>query len=46
MFRLLLGLIAVVVLVVGAGVLWLGTRDMPPPTKQVEKIIPNDRFSR
>ena len=36
-------LILIVVVAVG-GVAFLATWDMPAPSTQVEKIIPNDRF--
>ncbi|MFA7429152.1 MAG: hypothetical protein WCZ23_03235 [Rhodospirillaceae bacterium] len=36
--------ILVLAVIVGGGV-FLATWDMPPPSAQVEKIIPNDRFA-
>ena len=38
------GIVAVLVLLVGAAVLM--TWEVPRPTAQVEKVIPNDRFPR
>ncbi len=39
--------IAVAVLVLlGAGAAFLATWEIPPPSAVVEKVIPNDRFSR
>ncbi len=35
------GIVAVIVL---GGMVVLGTMDVPPPTKTIEKAIPNDRF--
>ena len=43
MFKILALLIVVVV--VGGGV-FLATWEIPAPTQQVEKTIPNDRFPR
>lgn len=37
---------AVVVGVIGLGGGFLLAWDIPPPTKTVEKVIPNDRFPR
>jgi len=39
-------LIVLAVLAVAGGVVLLGTWEVPPPTKTVEKTIPNDRFAR
>ena len=39
-------LIALAVLAVAGGVVLLGTWELPPPTKTVEKTIPNERFAR
>lgn len=36
-------LLALVALIV-AGVVFLASWDMPPPTAVTEKVIPNDRF--
>lgn len=46
MARMLLILIAAVIVVLAGGTAYLATRDMPPPTKRIEKVIPNDRFPR
>ncbi|SOD94692.1 hypothetical protein [Caenispirillum bisanense] len=39
-------LILLVLAVIVAGVGFLATWEMPPPTAQVEKVIGNDRFQR
>lgn len=39
-------LLFLVLLVVVAGVVFLATWDIPPPSSQVEKVIPDERFSR
>ncbi len=45
--RKLTMIIAVAVLVLlGAGVAFLATWEIPPPSAEVEKVIPDDRFSR
>ncbi len=45
--RKLTTIIAVaVVLLLGAGAAFLATWDIPPPSAKVEKVIPDDRFSR
>lgn len=31
---------------IGAGVIFLATWDIPPPSATVEKVIPDDRFPR
>lgn len=46
MARRVLILIAVMAVVLVAGVTYLATRDMPSPNKRIEKVIPNDRFPR
>jgi len=37
-------LIVVFLAVIGGGVMFLATWDMPPPTATTEKVISNDRF--
>lgn len=37
--------ILVLAVIVGGGV-FLATWDMPPPSTQVEKVIPNERFAK
>jgi hypothetical protein len=39
-------LIVIFVVVIAGGVVFLATWDIPAPTHPVEKVIPNDRFSR
>lgn len=39
-------LIALIVVVLVGGVVFLATWDIPAPTQQVEKVIPDDRFPR
>ncbi len=46
MKKLVLALIVLAVLCVVGGVVFLGLWEPPPPTKTVEKTIPNDRFER
>ncbi len=45
-----LGVVAVAVVVViaalAAAALYLGNSDLPPPSKQVEKILPDGRFPK
>lgn len=41
LFVVLLGLLAL-----GAGVLYLGAFPPDPQTRQVQKLLPNDRFQR
>jgi flagellar basal body-associated protein FliL len=36
----------VVVAVLAGGVAFLSTWNIPPPSKQVEKVIPNEKLSR
>lgn len=36
----------VVLLIIGGGVVFLATWDMPPPSKKVEKVLPNDKILR
>jgi len=40
--------VAIVVLLalVVAGAVFLATWDIPPPTRQIEKVLPNERFPR
>ncbi len=45
--RKLTTIIAVAVLaLLGAGAAFLATWEIPPPAAKVEKVIPDDRFSR
>ncbi|MEM7225401.1 MAG: hypothetical protein AAF495_20660 [Pseudomonadota bacterium] len=37
-------LLLLVVLLLGAGGLFIVTWEIPPPTVQVEKVLPDDRF--
>ena len=37
---------AIVVLVIAGGGVILASWQIPAPTKQLEKVIPNDRFAR
>lgn len=45
MKRFLVVVAAVVVLIIAAGVVFLATWDIPPPTAPVEKTIPDDKLS-
>ena len=38
-------LLVLVAAIVGGGV-FLATWDIPPPSKQIEKLIPDDKFPR
>ncbi|HEX7007401.1 MAG TPA: hypothetical protein VF274_09685 [Alphaproteobacteria bacterium] len=44
--KLILAAVGVVFVVVVAGLAYLGTVDLPPPTGTVEKVIPDDRFPK
>ena len=46
MKKFITALVILAVLAVAGGIVFLGTWDLPPPTKTVEKTIPNDRFAR
>ena len=46
LFAALLLVAAVVVVLLGVGVAFLSTWDIPAPTARIEKVIPNDRFAR
>ncbi len=46
MSRLLLIFLAVLVLIVAGGGIFLATWDIPAPTARVEKTIPNDRLGK
>jgi hypothetical protein len=35
-----------ILLIVGGAVAFLATWEMPPPSKKVEKVIPNDKVLR
>jgi len=39
-------LLVVVVIVLVGGAVFLATWDIPAPSRQVEKTLPNDRFPR
>jgi hypothetical protein len=39
-------LAVLILLIIGGAVGFLATWDMPPPTKRVEKVIPNDKILR
>ncbi|MGE0744843.1 MAG: hypothetical protein AB7K86_06325 [Rhodospirillales bacterium] len=43
-FTAMVVVVAVVALL--GGLVFLSMWDIPPPSKQVEKVIPNDRFQR
>ncbi|MBP7064058.1 hypothetical protein [Ferrovibrio sp.] len=46
MSRLLLIFLAVLVLIVAGGGIFLATWNIPAPTARVEKTIPNDRLGK
>ena len=39
-------LLSLVVILVAAGGLFIVTWEIPPPTVQVEKVLPDDRFPK
>lgn len=39
-------LAVLILLIVGGGAVFLATWDMPPPSKKVEKVLPNDKLLR
>ncbi len=39
-------IVALVVVVLVAGAVFLATWDIPAPNQQIEKVIPDDRFPR
>jgi len=43
-FTTIIGMAILVLL--GAGAAFLATWEIPPPSAKVEKVIPDDRFSR
>jgi hypothetical protein len=44
--RPLVLVLGALLLAAGAGILVIGTADLPAPTKRVEKVIPGDRLPR
>lgn len=44
--RFMLFLFVLLLLILAGGAVFLLTWDIPAPTAQVEKVIPNDRFPR
>ena len=38
--------VALIILVVAGGAVFLANWEIPPPSQSVEKAIPNDRFPR
>lgn len=44
--RVLLVVSALVVVGIAGAVVFLGMRNIPAPTARIEKVIPNDRFTR
>ena len=46
MGKISLFLFVIVVAVIAAGAVALLTMDIPPPSSQVEKVLPDDRFPR
>ncbi len=46
MKKFILVLIVLAIVCVAGGVVFLGTWDLPAPTKTVEKTIPKDRYDR
>jgi len=46
MSRFISVLVVLLLLVLGGGMAFLASWDMPAPTKSVEKVIPDERFPR
>jgi hypothetical protein len=46
MARLSFFVLFLLILAIGAGGLFLVTWDIPAPTREVEKVIPNERFEQ
>lgn len=44
--RILLILVVLLVVAIGGFVIYLGVKDIPAPSARIEKVIPNERFSR
>ena len=44
--RIVLVLLGIAILGIAGGGVLLASWQIPAPTKQLEKVIPNDRFSR
>jgi len=46
MKKLTSGIIVLMLLLLVGGALFLASWEIPPPSAQVEKVIPNERFPR
>lgn len=46
MRRLFLFLFLLVILLGAAGAVFVATWDIPPPTKETRKVVPDERFPR
>lgn len=46
MAKVTLAILVVILVAVGGGVAFLAVWDIPPPTRSVEKVIPNDRLPK
>ena len=46
MRKILLIIVVVAVLIIAGGAVYLANRDIPPPTKPVEKVIPDAKLPR
>jgi outer membrane murein-binding lipoprotein Lpp len=46
MTRLTLFAVAVVVIALAGGAVFLSTWDIPPPSAKIEKVLPDARFAR
>ena len=44
MSRLTVVVLLIVVVAIAGGAVFVLTWDIPPPTRTIEKIVPNDRF--
>ncbi len=46
MARVTLAIVVLILVALGGGVAFLAAWDIPPPTRSVEKVIPNDRLPK
>ncbi len=46
MRKLTMFIAVTILMLIGAGAAFLATWEIPPPSAKVEKVIPDDRFSR
>ncbi len=46
MAKISLAILVLILLAAGGGAAFLAVWDIPPPTRSVEKVIPNDRLPK